>query len=57
MTMPIPNYIPLRSLMIKNEMCPLQTADMHGLLFVLQAGAEESKREGGGHNTPICDEL
>lgn len=44
----MPNYNPLWSLMIKNEMCPLQTADMHGLLFVLQAGAEESKRRKGG---------
>lgn len=42
-----PNYIPPLAINVKNEMCPLQTADMHGLLFVLQAGAEESERRGG----------
>lgn len=53
-----PNYIPPLAINVKNEMCPLQAADMHGLLFVLQAGAEERwGGRGGGRNTPICDEL
>lgn len=43
-----PNYIPPLAINVKNEMCPLQATDMHGLLFVLQAGAEESERRGGG---------